>query len=45
MVVRTLGSINAVSGTTALLMIGFPLVVVVSWVYELTPEGLRNNFV
>jgi TolB-like protein len=28
---------------TALLLLGFPLAVVLSWVYELTPEGLKRD--
>lgn len=28
----------------ALLLIGFPLALVLSWIYELTPQGIRREF-
>ncbi len=28
----------------AVLVIGFPLALVLSWIYEITPEGLRREF-
>ncbi len=28
----------------ALMVIGFPLALVLSWIFELTPEGLRREF-
>ncbi len=30
--------------TFALLIIGFPLALVLSWMFEITPEGLRREF-
>lgn len=30
--------------TVAVLIIAFPLALVLSWIYELTPEGLRREF-
>ena len=30
--------------TFAMLIIGFPLALVLSWIYEITPEGLKREF-
>lgn len=30
-------------GVIALLLLGFPIMVVLTWAYELTPEGLRRT--
>lgn len=30
--------------TFAMLLIGFPLALVLSWIYEITPEGIRREF-